>query len=318
MKRLCLFFFFISLTTQSQDFSRVDNLVNTYPKFRSPEKLAARIQKDFSSDIDKTRAAFKWLTNNISYSLRLAQSGRRSIEYKFYSEQERISKLQAIKDKIVNDAFVNRIGVCEEYAQSLTKLCDLMGIESQVLKGNVRNSSNEIGRNTNTTNHAWNVVKIDNQWKIIDATWASGYSMNGKWVRDFSSYYFDIPINEVGKTHFPNDKKWQILWNVRSKSNYYRQPIYQTYFLERGFSYPKNTSGFLSAKRSGKISLEIKGLNLTDRVFVAYGNEKYSKRTQLTPTEFGKKFTINSPSENTELYVFVNGKLSSIFKVRLI
>lgn len=317
MKRLFILILFVANSLQSQEFSRVDQIVDAYPKYRTPEKLAAKIQKDFNSDLDKTRAAFKWLSNNISYSIRLAKSGRRSIEYQFYSEEERLAKLQAIKDKLVKDAFIRRIGVCEEYAQSLTKLCDLMGIESKVLKGNVRNSGREIGRNINTTNHAWNIVKIENRWIIIDATWASGYSMNGKWVRDFSDYYFDIPTNQIGKTHFPDDRKWQILWDVRSKLKYYQQPIYQTYFLKQGLSYPSNIQGILAAKRAGKLSLEIKGLQANDKIFVAYANEKYSKRTQLTTTKFGKQFTVNAPLANTEMYVFVNGKLATIFKVVL-
>ncbi len=170
MKQLCILFLFASIVIDAQNFTSVDAKVQSYPKFRSPEQLANRIQKDFISDLDKTRAAFKWLTNNISYSLRLAQKGRRAIEFQYFNEAERDRKLQQIKDNLVKNAFIKRIGVCEEYAQSLKKLCDLMGIESQVLKGNVRNSALEIGRASTTTNHAWNIVKINNNWIIIDAT----------------------------------------------------------------------------------------------------------------------------------------------------
>lgn len=317
MKRLYIFFFFVATLVQSQDFSNVDAKVDLYPRYRSPEQLAARIQKDFQSDINKTRAAFKWLTNNIRYSLQLANSRNRVIQYKYADEQERLLKLQQIKDKIVNDAFISRVGVCEEYAQSLKKLCDLMGIESEVIKGNVRNSGNDIGRFVNGTNHAWNIVKIDSKWIFIDPTWAAGYSMNGRWTKNYTDYYFNVPYSKIGKTHFPDSRKWQIIWDVRSKEQYYLQPIYNEAFLRRNLSYPKNVNGVLKVKKGENVSLKINGLTLNEKIFIGYGNEKYSKKPVLSKRNSGFEISVPAPLSDTELYLFINGQLATIFKVRL-
>lgn len=81
---------------------------------------------------------------------------------------------------------------------------DLLNIESEIVNGNVRISPQEIGKYKKNTNHAWNVIKIDNKWITIDATWAAGFVINGKWERKFSEYFFNIPLSKINKTHFPD------------------------------------------------------------------------------------------------------------------
>ena len=160
MKKLLFLFLLSSFAVSSQEFAHVDNVVKNYPKYRSPKQLADRISKDFSSDLDKVRASFMWLTNNISYSLDYYFHNQRTISFTYRSEREREIQLQKIRDKIVNDAFISKSGVCEEYAQSLKKLCDLMNIESILLKGYVRNNASEIAKTPEGTNHVWNLSLI--------------------------------------------------------------------------------------------------------------------------------------------------------------
>ena len=60
----------ISSFLQAQNFKAVDEKVRTYPKnIVSSEQLAAQIEHDFSTDIDKVRAIYTWLATNITYDL---------------------------------------------------------------------------------------------------------------------------------------------------------------------------------------------------------------------------------------------------------
>ena len=61
-------------------------------------------------------------------------------------------------DKLVADTFRNKTGVCEEYARSFKKICDLLEIKAAVITGSVRTDSNEIGNVTAEASHAWNAV----------------------------------------------------------------------------------------------------------------------------------------------------------------
>ena len=176
MKKILFFFLLIQFSTQSQDFTTVDIVVENYPRFSKVEELASRISKDFISDEYKVRATFVWLAKNIRYNLDEYYNAAKTIRFSYLTEKEKVQKLQKIKDDIVAKTFLTKQGVCEEYAQSFTKICTLLGIESEVIKGYVRNDASEIGKIPNSTNHAWNAVKLHNKWMSLDVTWAAGYT----------------------------------------------------------------------------------------------------------------------------------------------
>ena len=60
-----------------------------------------------------------------------------------------------------------------------------------------------------STNHEYNAINLDGKWYPIDATWGSGYSMCGVYVREFNEFYFLADPELLIKTHFPSDEKWQ-------------------------------------------------------------------------------------------------------------
>tara|TARA_R110002073_G_scaffold293194_2_gene458774 strand:- start:52948 stop:53904 length:957 start_codon:yes stop_codon:yes gene_type:complete len=315
MKQFLFLFLFVTCACYSQDFNKVDALVKAYPRFTSPEKLANKIAQDFNNDANKVRAAFKWLTNNIRYNLEEYYQPKRVIQFRYSTEEERLQKIQALKDKIVSDAFIRKIGVCEEYAQSFKKLADLLGIEAQVIKGYVRNSAQEIGRVPRTTNHAWNSVKINNQWVLLDATWAAGYVFNGKWVQDYNNYFFAVDHKKIGKTHFPNNKKWQIVTNLSTIEKFYEQPIYSQAFLKSGLEIITPTKGNVSINKSKEFVLNIKNLSPNDRLYYNYKGQRYSKKAAITYKGNVAKVVIENPGRNSDLHIFLNRDLALIYKI---
>jgi hypothetical protein len=68
---ICLLLNLVFLHTAfSQKYNAVDKIVLKYPKqFDTTEKLAERIQKDFTSDYDKARAIYSWIAFNVKYDL---------------------------------------------------------------------------------------------------------------------------------------------------------------------------------------------------------------------------------------------------------
>lgn len=306
MKRLLFFFLFVSLSLSGQNFSRVDNIVKSYPRYTDPQQLADRISKDFSSDLDRVRASFRWIANNIKYSLDYYFHNQRTISFSYTNAEEREIELQKIRDKIVKDAFLSKKGVCEEYAQSLRKLCDLMGIESILMKGYVRNNASEISDTPQDTNHVWNVVKINGKWIFIDATWAAGFVVNGKWERVFSGYFFDIPRSKIGLTHYPSSKKWQLVLNYGSLEDFYSQPIYHQYLLDRNIELVNPKKGIISANEDNEILIKVKNLPSNTKVSYYYQGQRYSERAAVAQSNGVHQITIPAPSRNAELYIFID------------
>ncbi len=315
MKQLLLLLFFISAIGYSQDFSRIDNIVKSYPKYTQPRQLADQINKDFKDDASKVRAAFRWLTHNIRYDLEEYYKPKKVIEFRFTTEEERLQKLQAIKDKIVQDAFLSKMGVCEEYAQSFKKIADLLEIEAEVIKGYVRNSAQEIGRVPRSTNHAWNAVKVNNKWMILDATWAAGYMYNGKWVKDFNEYFYDVDQQKIKRTHYPDSTKWKLLLDHGSLKDFYNQPIYSHGLLKNNIEVVSPTEGNVIISRSKNVQLTLKNLSSTDGIYYNYRGQRYSKRPAISFVDDKAVITIENPGRDTELILFINKNLTLEYKV---
>ncbi|MFY9242937.1 MAG: transglutaminase domain-containing protein [Polaribacter sp.] len=308
----------LSISTFSQNFKNVDAKVLEYPRFSKVEDLATQIEKDFTSDLDKARAAFFWLTQNIRYNLKEFYNPRqRSYGFRYSSEAEKEQKLQAIKDKLVADTFRNKMGVCEEYAQSFKKVCDLLNIESDVIKGNVRNDASEIGNIPNDSNHAWNAVKIEDKWIVLDATWAAGYEYNGKWIRDFNEYFFNIPYHKIYKTHFPEESIWVLRFRRFTLEEFYNQPIYTNTFLglEADLISPK--SGIINLTLSEDIHLKFKNLDSSSLVFCTLKGNNLAQKPLITLEKNITTLTIKNPKRNTDLVLYINKNDALHFKIKI-
>lgn len=316
MKQLFTLFLFINTTIQSQNYTEVDVKVKDYPKFSSAQELATRIHKDFVSDSNKVRAAFIWLTKNIKYDLNeYYNPTSKRIKFKYSSEKEKQQKLQIIKNQIVDKTFNSKKSVCEGYAQSFKKICDLLYIEAVVIKGYARNSSNDIGVIPKNSNHAWNAVKINNKWRLIDATWAAGYIINKSWKKKFIAYYFYPNPEELLATHFPENNVWQLIKKPISEETYASQPIISQQFFYRGLKLISERNGIIYNKK--QIVIKIKNLASTDIIGYQFKDQRFGKRGLVSFNNSIGSFTINLKNKRkTELYIFINNELALEYKIR--
>lgn len=317
MKQLLFFFLFISIATNSQDFTKVDALVLEYPRFSKVENLASKITKDFTTDGEKARAAFFWLAKNIRYNLREFYNPRqRSYNFRYTTEEEKQQKLQSLKDKIVAEAFLNKTGVCEEYAQAFKKVCDLLNIEAAVITGNVRNTPDEIGKPANTTNHAWSAVKLNNKWIILDATWAAGYQYNGRWIRKFDDYFYNIPKDKIFKTHFPDDAVWVLRFGRMSLGEFYNQPIYGNLFLNSKATLISPKEGIVTVNASKNIELQFKNLDPNSFITYTFKGMRYARKPVISKKNDITTLTIKNAKRNSELVIFIDNKAALQFKTK--
>lgn len=328
MKQLLFLFLFFNSFAYSQDFKSVDSIVNSYPAYSNPENLANKINADFKREANKVRAIFKWITNNIRYDINEYYHPKivHQIEYSTYqysSEKERLKKAQAAKEeiqkkannKIVTEAFIKKIGVCEEYVQSFKKLADLLGIESEIIRGNVRNSINEIGKVPPGTNHTWNAVKVNDRWIVIDITWASGYGYKDKWIKSFNDYFFDINSRKIGYTHYPSNKKWQKKLNSGTITDFYNQPIYIESLLEKNIELLTQKKGILKVKNRRKLVFKFKNLLPNHKLNFRYKGQNKITAPEITYQKNIATFSINSPKSDSELYFFLGNWLALEYKV---
>ncbi len=122
----------------------------------------------------------------------------------------------------------SKLAVCEGYSNIFKELCIAAGLESEKVSGYAKGYGYIEKKSFTRTNHAWNVVKIDNQWRIFDVTWASGYGKNvdGKMVSisEFDEKWFDIEPKIAIFSHLPEDPKWQLISNTLTLKQFEKCP----------------------------------------------------------------------------------------------
>jgi transglutaminase/protease-like cytokinesis protein 3 len=179
----------------------------------SVESLAEYLTRSASDEMQKVRAIYTWITQNISYDVAALASGDPG-------------------DQSAATTLARRKGVCSGYSRLFEALARAAGIEAVEVIGYSRGSGYAPGKTLGPQpDHAWTAVKINGNWLLMDCTWAAGYLDASKgFVRRIDDYYFLTPPNRFVYDHLPEDPKWQLLPEPVA-----REDFEQMVYLRPGF-----------------------------------------------------------------------------------
>jgi transglutaminase/protease-like cytokinesis protein 3 len=265
IKNITVIFLFVFSTFSAQEINPVDKKVLDYPKsFSSIDKLAEKIQSDFTTDYDKARAVYVWVANSINYDMKLAQNPT-TVAIKYESKEQFDQKVEELKQKRINQAFRSRKGVCQHFTELYHEIAERVGLKVQSISGFGRVSPNQIGVSSKPLNHTWNAVFADNRWILLDATWGSGYaeSNTSKFSKRYSDFYFDTPEQLFFMKHFPEDGKW--LDKTLNRDWFENLPLHYFPFPEKGIVLLDN-KGVLQAVDGQKLTFKLKNLTQTENI----------------------------------------------------
>ncbi|WP_420320093.1 transglutaminase domain-containing protein [Flagellimonas sp.] len=306
------FFILASAIAMAQEFDHVDQRVKKYPYFGHIDDLAHRIQNDFGSDIERVRAAFIWLTHNVAYGKTMDELFAPKATIIYYSERGRQRQVKKLQREKVNLAFKNKRGVCFDYSMMLKKLCDNFGIESKMVRGIVKEEIRDITGEKIYKNHAWNAVKLDNKWRLMDPTWATGYwnESDETFVRSFNEHYFDTDPEKFIKDHFPAESKWQLLEDPVALNTFFTAPIFLPGYFENKVVLSNDISGLLAPSENFEL---------------VFAFEKFPQSTQLkysidTNQSTGRIRNVDVRKKGKQLYISklkLNGALKQGQKLTL-
>jgi transglutaminase/protease-like cytokinesis protein 3 len=318
MKKINVFLLLlISHQLLAQDYLKVDNIVKNYPNsYSSPDKLAKQIQDDFIMPEEKARAIYTWIALHVDYDLKLYKSGTKATTYSYSTEEEKQVKEREILEDLAKTTLKKKKGVCEGYATLFKILCDLVSIECQVVHGFAKTREQEIGIAPRGSNHAWNVVKINNEWKLVDATWGAGYVNwnTDKFVTEFSSCFFFMDPDKFVLNHFPDDEKW--LFTKMSADKFAELPLYFTFFFEYGFKIIEPKEGIITPSRKDLVRIVLNNPNHYP-VKVGLQNEKYviNVTPEIKNDEEVYEFEYDKKS-GTYLTLYTNNKSIITYKLK--
>lgn len=320
MKQLLtiIFFLFSSYAITAQNFGQVDDVVSKYPKkFKSIKDFSSRIESDFESDINKVRAAYYWVSNHISYDFKSAKSNSnvyKSIEVK--SEEQFENDVLKMEKKYAERTLRKKSAVCEGYAQLLKFTLLELGIETEVVSGYAKTHPKEIGKVRNNSNHAWNAVKINNEWKLIDATWSTGNEEYKPEIFNFVDSYFFIAPQDLILSHLPESNNWQLLDHPVSKVDFFYGPIvYEPYFYS-GLKLKNNVIGIIKQKTNSFIEIEFDNIDESLPYYYVFKENTNSKKLFFTKkgASYVTKIPFNS-ARKTELGIYSGYEAVLEFKI---
>ena len=210
-------------------------------KFDTPAALAKELCKDLPEELQKARAIFTWVAENVRYDLSMV--GQEGPDARTTAEYE---------SKRIKAAYRRCRGVCMDFALLYREMALAVGLECVYISGNCKSSV--LG---GWSSHAWNAVKIGGKWQLVDATWGSGHSEDNKYYRHFQPGYFCTEPRLFLLDHFPEEEKWQLLETPIGKSAFKKQ-IAIDYGDPANGILDAEPFGPLHKNADGKITLRLK------------------------------------------------------------
>ena len=253
-----VFFLVMSNYSFAVDYKRVDKYARSVHKTGNYKDLAKKLTAPFTTQEEKVRSIFIWITHNIKYDYRKFKSNQRKGGYRIKgrSKREIAIKRKKLRERRIATTYRTGKGVCEDYSYLFQYMCKAIGIEAKYITGVTKTSPMQIGKYPKHSAHAWNAVKIDGKWYLLDATWAAGTvdHRSGRYHRDYHEGFFMSSPELFALNHFPDNSKWQLLKKPVTKQEFKNFAFpHGEFFTSKDIIdfYPK--SAYLSAKKKYSI-----------------------------------------------------------------
>jgi transglutaminase/protease-like cytokinesis protein 3 len=203
----------------------------------SVSELALALSKYAKTEAEKARIIYIWITDNIDYNVAGFLTGNYG-------------------DATPTGVLKNRLAVCAGYANLYQALAQKMGLQSAVIVGDAKGLGYIVGDSDNI-GHAWNGVKINNAWYLIDVTWGAGTINNNQFQREFNSHYFATPPTQMIYSHFPEQSFWQLLPKAYTKQQFNSWPIVTAQFFRDGIKLVNHKSYTIQSMGITEVILQV-------------------------------------------------------------
>ncbi|KAM6441563.1 kyphoscoliosis peptidase-like isoform 3-T6 [Liasis olivaceus] len=175
---------------------RVSGQLNPKRGLWSVQTVVSLIMGEASSQLEKARAIWVWLCQNIEYDV----CGFLGLSKKIHLPQE---VLQTGR------------GVCSGYAHLFYEMCKEVGLTCAEISGYGRDVGESYGQccPQKKSNHMWNALKLDTRWFLLDVCWGAGQVdlAQKQFIRRQEDFFFLTKPEEFIQSHWPEDPRWQLI-----------------------------------------------------------------------------------------------------------
>lgn len=179
------------------------------PSTRSVAALAEYIRGRAATPLERLRVLHDWMATHIAY--------------------EDAAGLDAPPDPDPAEVLRTRKAVCSGFARLFRDAARALGVEAAFVVGRTRAPEGDLA----PTGHAWNAVKLDGAWYLVDVTWDVTRWTSGK-TQPYSTHYFLAPPEVFRVTHLPEQAAWQLTDSPLGLAAFLRQPMCKPTFFANG------------------------------------------------------------------------------------
>lgn len=175
-----------------EDFGAVDHEImslSSWPRLMTPAVFASsHIGRRFSDPVERLRAVFILCAFHIT-ALKDANGPD-------------LTDMQGTLSRAMHTKMATPL----ELAHLIDSMCGALDIESRMIRGYLRTQDTEASGKP----HSWNAVKVEGEWRLLDASAASPSSPHAS-TDDINKSYFLCPPQQMIFTHIPNQLSDQFL-----------------------------------------------------------------------------------------------------------
>lgn len=241
------------------DLGIIDRKVRSI-KTADAETLSRQLVDGYSTDLEKVRAIFRWVADNIFYKVR-SNARHPGVMSKIKDDPADTFALKPLDERVADDVLGNGVAACDGYARLFKTLCLHAGIQAEVITGYARGSK---GMRRFGSNHTWNVVFVDTKWELMDVTWASGYVTRGgdEFIQEFDENYFMPAPEKFIEEHYPDNLRWTLMDDPPLMPEFRISPYKQKTFVKYSIRSYSPAKGLLEAAEGDTLNFEIESANI--------------------------------------------------------
>jgi transglutaminase/protease-like cytokinesis protein 3 len=309
MNRLLITFFIItaSINLTSAQTEKVDSL----------KGLALKLTTGLISDRQKVDAIFYWVTDNIEYDYEALNNSKPYPEFDIKPTFDTVEYHRLYNESVANIVLQRKKGICDGYSRLFKSLCNHAGIQCEVVNGKTKDPLNN-----DLMGHAWNAVKIENKWHLVDPTWASGHGID-TFNKERDLFYYLTPPEILFLNHYPNDQRWTLMDKSYNLEKFRQSPIEDIRVIKNGLKdfYPKSKTITIQKGQLITVWLEFdKSANSFPINVTEYGQESKASKLDIRYTDntYDSLLKIDPDFFSTIKKIEVTRKLISQNKIEFI
>ena len=224
------------------DFSEIDRRAKQLNySGTSVTELANLLAQNAQTESEKARIIYAWITQHITYDVAAFLDAVNNDNY---------------PDVTVETVLRDRTTICSGYSNLYYALAEAMNLESAIVIGYAKGAT-PASEKFQDVNHAWNSVRIDGAWYLLDATWGAGSVRDNEFVPNYKPYYFATAPEEFINNHYPQDEGWQLLNKTYTRAEFDSLPSIASRFYDLGLKLVSHKDYHIYTSNRLKIELKI-------------------------------------------------------------